>query len=194
MTLGLTVLLWEGCHSGGPDADTFKRVETRAASALPTDPSVRDDWRKDRFITVSEAVDRLQPHVDERVALPDPRLAYLPRIDKWMADPKYLSWDRDFGARHGTMRLVHKKELLILTYGLVTFDGCGGTDFAISTEVDGQPALLKIATGNEWSQIAWPMQPLESSGNYGLTGTLEGWQAVKLAGSMKATYRESSSS
>jgi hypothetical protein len=142
-------------------------------------------WRKDRYISVDDAIGRLQPHVDVPVVMPKMKVAYLPRLDRWLADPEDLIWSEENGVLDGEMKLIHRNRILIFSFGLVTFDGCGGTDLAVPTQVGEHPALLFVTKHGTWSQIVWPMLPGQNTGTYGLAGTLEAWQAYQLAQSME---------
>ncbi|MBW3595592.1 MAG: hypothetical protein KY391_08445, partial [Actinobacteria bacterium] len=91
---------------------------------------------------MAEAVARLQPRIDVPIVLPRDRFAGLPNLKGWMVDPKYLDVNRVGGIRVGTLVLRKKDQILHIHYGYSTFDGCGGPDTAIETNVAGQPALL----------------------------------------------------
>lgn len=184
LSLGLAVSL-AGCQPSAPPTRQAVTELISPATPSPSPQQERNGWRKPRYISVDEAVARLQPHVDFPVALPDMKLAYLPPVGRWMADPKYLDWSKEQGVRNGTLKLFHKDKLIILDFGLVSFDGCGGTDFAVPTEVGDVPAMLFVARDGPWSRIVWPMRPLDTTGTYGLAGTLEAWQAHRLAESLE---------
>jgi hypothetical protein len=146
----------------------------------------RKSWRKPRFISVAEAVHRLQPHVDVPVVLPMDRGAGLPNLKRWFADPKYLDWSTVDGIRAGTMKLLHKKQMLIFSYGVAGFDGCGDRSSAIETNVLGQPALVSESLGGHvWSHILWPVTETGSTGRFGITGTFSAFGMVTLAESME---------
>jgi len=68
-------------------------------------------------------------------------MAGLPNLEGWLADPKYLFWEVSHGVRSGTLKLRKDRQILILDYGRAVFDGCGGRDHAIETNVLGRPAL-----------------------------------------------------
>jgi hypothetical protein len=139
-----------------------------------------------RSITVEEAVARLEPHVDVPIVLPHDRVAGLWHLDGWLADPKYLEWGSLRGVRGGTIKLQKEERILFLHYGLAGFDGCGGRDTAIETDVLGAPALLDESEDHEWSTIIWPVTKTGSVGRYGIDGTFAGWKMVRLAESMEA--------
>lgn len=75
--------------------------------------------------------------------------------------------------------------MLILSYGRATFDGCGGREHAIETNVAGRPALVSQSPKHIWSHVLWPVTSTGSTGRYGITGTFEGWQMVRFAESME---------
>lgn len=167
------------------------RAEESSPSPFPSRLSSRSkSWRKDRYISVDEAVQRLQPHVDVSVVLPQDKAAGLPSLEGWLADPKYLDWRTEEGLRIGELRLIKGRQILLLSYGLAGFDGCGGRDHAIETEVLGQPALVSQASGHLWSQIIWPVTETGSTGRYDITGTFGGWQMVRFAESMELARLE----
>ena len=144
----------------------------------------KDSWRKARFISVEEAVERLQPHVDVPVVLPRDRMAGLPNLKGWLADPKYLDWNTVDGVRAGGMTLRKDEQILILSYGLAGFDGCGDRTMAIETMVVDQPALVN-PSGNRWSTVIWPVTKTGSTGRYGISGTFEAVAMLRLAESME---------
>lgn len=123
--------------------------------------------------------------MDVPVALPKDRMAGLPTLEGWLADPKYLYWETADGVRSGTLRLRKGRQILILSYGLAGFDGCGGRDHAIETNVLGRAALMSQAHEHVWSQVLWPVTETGSTGRFGITGTFEGWAMVRLAESME---------
>jgi len=84
------------------------------------------------------------------------------------------------------MQLVRNKQILILDYGYSSFDGCGGRDTAVETNVAGQPALLSTMARDEWSTLIWPVTTTGNTGTYGLHGTFEDWEMIRLAESMDA--------
>ncbi len=163
-----------------------------AVSAEPTrEPDLsrpRSKWKK-RLIPVEEAVRRLQPHVDVPVVLPRDQ-SVLPSLRGWRADPRYLGWGETEGIRAGSMKLIKGQAMLILSYGLATFDGCGDRFTAVETDVLGQPALVTQAREALWSHILWPVTDAGSTGIYGITGTFEAWAMVRLAESMEAARRD----
>ena len=188
-------LLFVGCsgtEAAHPQAQTPSPVRVAASptpSATPT-PEESTPWRKARYISVEEAVRRLQAHVDVPVVLPRDKFAGLPDLKGWLADPKYLKWNRAGGLRIGGLKLLKGHRMLILSYGLAGFDGCGGRDFAIETNVLGQPALVTQASKHLWSHVIWPVTDKGTTGRYGITGTFEGWQMVRLAESMELARLE----
>ncbi|MGI8775158.1 MAG: hypothetical protein ACR2KQ_09155 [Actinomycetota bacterium] len=78
-------------------------------------------------------------------------------------------------------------------HGAADLDGCGGRDHAIETNVLGQPALVSRARESMWSHIIWPVPPRGSTGRYGLVGTFEAWQLVRLTESMELARLEAES-
>jgi hypothetical protein len=124
------------------------------------------------------------------VVLPRDRPAGLPDFKGWLADPNYLDWDRVDGLRAGELGLRNGRRILLISYGVATFDGCGGRDHAVRTNVLGRPALLYLVRGDLWSHLIWPVTPSGSIGRYGLAGTFEGWQMVRLAESMEPATLE----
>lgn len=106
--------------------------------------------------------------VDVPVVLPRDDFAGLPNLKGWLADPKYLKWTRAGGIRIGLLELIKGRRSLHFSYGLAGFDGCGGRDLAIETNVLGQPALLyqgplggygvgSIQAKHLWSHVIWPV-------------------------------------
>jgi len=134
---------------------------------------------------VNEAVERLQPNVDVPVVLPKDRMAGLPNLEGWLADPKYVYWETEDGVSSGTITLRKERQILILSYGLAVFDGCGGRDHAIETNVLGHAALMSQAHEHVWSHVLWPVTEMGSTGRFGITGTFEGWAMIRLAESME---------
>jgi hypothetical protein len=134
------------------------------------------------------AVERLQPHVDVPVVLPRDRIAGLPNLTGWLADPKYLDWNVVDGIRAGGMHIRKNKQILILSYGLAGFDGCGDRSTAMETTVLDQPAL--VSGGPRWSHVLWPVTKTGSTGRYGITGTFEPAAMLRLAESMELARLE----
>lgn len=182
--------LFVGCSATGtprPQAEPSSAVrETTPPAYSPTPtPEEPTPWRKARYISVAEAVETLQAHVDVPVVLPRNKFAGLPDLKGWLADPKYLDWRRVDGLRIGGMKILKGRKMLLLSYGLAGFDGCGDRSHAVETNVLGEPALLSQSPKHLWSQVMWPVTDTGSTGRYGITGTFEGWQMVKFAESME---------
>ena len=112
-------------------------------------------------------------------------MAGLPNLKGWLADPKYLYWATADEVRSGTLTLRKGRQILILSYGRAVFDGCGGRDHAIETNVLGRSALLSQVREHVWSEVLWPVTEKGSTGRYGITGTFDGWAMVRLAESME---------
>lgn len=157
--------------------------------SVPEPDEPRKSWKKPRFISVTTAVKRLEPHVDVPVVLPRDRMAGLPNLKGWLADPKYLDWNEVDGVRAGGMTIRKGREILILSYGLAGFDGCGDRTMAIETNVVGQPALVN-PSGDRWSTVIWPVTPKGSTGRYGISGTFEAVAMLRLAESMELARLE----
>lgn len=190
LPLFVAIVMASGCSSpqGGRSSAA---PSTSAITATPTNSPTQaryepKSWRKPRYISVAAAVDRLRPRIEVPIVLPRDRLAGLPNLKGWMVDPKYLDVRRVGGLRVGTLVLRKKDQILHINYGYSTFDGCGGADTAIETNVAGQPALLSTSTQDIWSHLMWPVSPGGSTGRYGLIGTFEGWELIRLAESMEA--------
>lgn len=128
---------------------------------------------------------RLQRHVDVPVVLPTSVPAGLPDLRGWYADPKYLGWENVDGVRTGSLKIRKGEQLLILSYGLSTFDGCGDRTSAEEVEVLGQPALLSEAREHVWSTVLWPVTATGSIGRYGISGTFDGESMLRLAESIE---------
>jgi hypothetical protein len=112
-------------------------------------------------------------------------MAGLPNLKGWFADPKYLDWNTVDGTRAGTMKLVKRKQMLILSYGLAGFDGCGDRTMAIETNVLGEPALVTQSREYVWSHVMWPVTATGSTGRFGITGTFDAVAMIRLAESME---------
>lgn len=156
-------------------------------------PERSEGWRKDRYVPVRRAVARLERHVDVPVVLPRDRLAGVRDLDRWVADRRYLDWRRYHGRRVGTLVVRRGDEILWIHYGHAVSDGCGGRETAVETYVLGEPALVWTVRGarpEPWSEIVWPVRPRGRTGAYGLSGTFESWEIVRLAESMEARRRE----
>ena len=153
-------------------------------SPSQTEPKNDESWRKDRYIAVHAAADRLRRHVDAPFTLPRDSLGGIRGYKGWLADPRYLDWARRSGERVGTLVLRKKKDILWVHVGYASPDGCGGRDTAIRTDVRGAPALVWLSPGHVWSRVVWPVTPRAHTGTYGLSGTFEGWQLIRLAESM----------
>lgn len=185
--------LFVGCSGAGvsrPQAKPSGAATTPVYVPTPSPEEEPGPWRKARFISVDEAVRRLQAHVDVPVILPRNKLAGLPNLKGWLADPKYLDWRRVDGLRIGGMTLRKGRQILLLSYGLAGFDGCGDRSHAVETNVLGQPALLSQSPNLVWSQVMWPVTDTGSTGRYGIAGTFEGWQMVRFAESMELARLE----
>ncbi|MDQ4064428.1 MAG: hypothetical protein M3161_00080 [Actinomycetota bacterium] len=111
-------------------------------------------------------------------------------IKAWLADPKYLDWNVVDGIRTGGMTIRHRNRILIFSYGLAGFDGCGDRTMALETNVLGQPALINIAEGSEWTTILWPVTAEGSTGRYGISGTFYAEPMMRLAESMELARLE----
>jgi hypothetical protein len=179
----------EGRPTSSPDSTASPLEVTASLSAPPEDDEVRHGWRKPRFISLAQAIERLQPHVDVPVVLPSDRMAGLPNLKGWLADPKYLDWNTVEGVRAGGMTIRKGKQILILSYGLSGFDGCGGRESAIETTIVDQPALVN-PSGNRWSTVIWPVTDTGSTGRYGISGTFDAVAMVRLAESMEHSRLE----
>lgn len=187
-----SLLFAVGCSEPGPVSVTAQVSPSQGAmtpSPQATKADGKNSWRKPRFISVAEAVKRLQPHVDVPVVLPRDRRAGLPNLKGWMADPKYLDWNEVDGVRAGGMKIRKGKEMLILSYGLAGFDGCGDRSMAIETKVVDQPALV-ISSSRRWSTVIWPVTPKGSTGRYGISGTFDAVAMLRLAESMELARLE----
>ena len=174
--------LLTGCSTGEPSA----RPRTSPPATRAPEPE-QVGWRKPRFVPVREAVNRLARHVDVPVVLPTDRLAGLRGYRGWLADPRYLDWGRRGPHTVGTLFLVSHDEQLRISYGYAIPDGCGGRDTAIPTDVLGEPALLWTYPGQ--SSIIWPVKPHGRIGRFGLDGTFDGYQILRLAESMETKLR-----
>lgn len=75
--------------------------------------------------------------------------------------------------------------MLIFSYGLSSFDGCGDRTSATEVQILGQPALVWEAREHVWSMVLWPVTDTGSSGRYGITGTFDGASILVLAESME---------
>lgn len=182
--LVVLAILLSGCQEG-PDA-RLTTVSRPSPTPTASDPvsSKPKEWRKPRFISVQEAVQRLQPHVDVPVVLPRDRIAGLPNLKGWLADPKYLEWNTVEGVRAGGLVIRKGKEILHLSYGLAGFDGCGDRSMAIEATVVDQPALVN-PSGDRWSTVLWPVTKTGSTGRYGISGTFQAAAMLRLAESME---------
>ncbi len=145
----------------------------------------REGWIKPRYISVREAVKRLEPHVDVPVVLPRSAAAGLPNLDGWLADPKYLEWNEVEGVKAAGVTIRKGRKILLLSYGLASFDGCGDRSTSEETSVLGQPALIGDSRSHVWSHILWPVTPRGSTGRYGIAGTFEPEDMILLAESME---------
>lgn len=182
------VLLLAGC-SAAPEEWQAARVISQATPAPTPEPSEEPkDWRKPRYITVREAVARLDPHVDVPIVLPRDRLAGIRTYRGWLADPKHVSWDQHGREGAGALHLTSRRNYLWIEYGYAIPDGCGGRDTAIPTDVLGEPALLWAYPGH--SSIIWPVRPHGRTGRFGLSGSFDGYQILRLAESMETALRE----
>ncbi|MDQ4065252.1 MAG: hypothetical protein M3161_04325 [Actinomycetota bacterium] len=131
---------------------------------------------------------RLQPRVDVPVVLPRDDVA-LPSLKGWLADPRYLEWNTVDGVRVGTLTIRKDKQILILSYGLAGFDGCGGRESAIETTVLDEPALVNPSS-DRWSTVIWPVTETGSTGRYGISGSFNAVMMLRLAESMELARLE----
>ena len=176
-----------GCTAGaGPPA---ARQTPKAASEATPEPSQEPkDWRKPRYVSVRAAVERLAAHVDVPVVLPRDRLAGIRSYRGWLADPMHIMWDVHGREGSGVLHLISRRNNLWIEYGYAIPDGCGGRDTAIPTDVLGEPALLWAYPGH--SSIIWPVRPHGRTGRYGLSGSFDGYQILRLAEAMETALRE----
>ena len=160
--------------------------ETRAVDdGVCPEPSVREKKKTRR----------------ERLATPDPRYGSIPHavrviqkrfdfpvlvpggLDGWRLGPRpAISFSRDvvqLDLRKG------RKKILIVQFGRVGFDGCGG-DSAKPVSIDGKPGLVNPARGFLWSAVIWPATKEHMEGRYGLTGTFRAKEIVTLARTMES--------
>jgi hypothetical protein len=137
-----------------------------------------------RFATIEEALAHIAERVDVPVALPP-----LPRSAKLQSDNPVLIYRLDGETTTAALYLrLGWKRPLILTYGLSTFDGCGG-DGAREVDVNGQLGLLTKSQGHRWSSIIWPANPKTLEGRYGLFGAVGPKRALAWARAMdRAAY------
>ena len=70
-------------------------------------------------------------------------------------------------------------------------DGCGGREHVIPTDVLGDPALVWGGSGH--SSIIWPVRPHGRVGTFGLSGSFEGYEILRLAESMETQLRRAPS-
>jgi hypothetical protein len=182
----LTVLLLVACDDKERlTHDQPTATPTRQIALEGTTPDGHNSWIKPRYVSVGRAIARLRAHIDTPIVLPRDASAGLPGYRRWKADPKYLESNDVDGTESGTLNLIKKKRMLGIDFGTASFDGCGGRDHAIRTDVRGQPALLSVSRESLWSHIIWPVRSEGSTGRYGLYGTFEGWQLIRLAESME---------
>ena len=194
MGSALVALLLAACSApaggAGPRSEARDEPATPAVAtrepATPEPSPEPEGWRKPRYIPVREAVERLARHVDVPVVLPRDPLS-IRSYRRWLADPKYLTWERRGDETVGRLKLVFRRDYLLIDYGYAIPDGCGGRDTAIPTEVLGEPAL--VWTGHGSSSIIWPVKPHGRIGRFGLSGPFEGFQIVRLARSMETAIR-----
>ncbi len=145
----------------------------------------REGWIKPRYISIRDAIKRLVPHVDVPVVLPRSAAAGLPNLKSWLADPKFLDWNEIEGVRAAGLTIRKGRKILILSYGLASFDGCGDRSTSEETFVLDQPALISDSPNHVWSHILWPVTPRGSTGRYGIAGTFEAEDMILLAESME---------
>ena len=80
----------------------------------------------------------------------------------------------------------HKKKFVVLIqYGVGTFDGCGPTSPRVA-EVSGRPGLYETShhKWGWWTELVWPARPGHPDGRYGLSGNLPPDRMLRMARSM----------
>jgi hypothetical protein len=117
VALVVSMIFVAGCSAGDAAPRAARTPEPSLEAPAPTPSPETEDWRKDRYIPVWEAVARLRRHVDFPVVLPRDRLAGLRRYRRWLADPKYTEWTRRGGVTVGTLKLVARRAYLLLDFG-----------------------------------------------------------------------------
>lgn len=190
MGIVLVTFLLAGCSASGQEVGPRAGGTSGAATpdeATPEPSPDPGDWRKERYIPVRKAVALLARHVDVPVVLPRDRLAGIRSYRRWLADPKYLDWERRGGETVGTLHLTSRRDYLLISYGYAIPDGCGGRETAIPTKVLGEPALLRTSSGH--SSIIWPVRHRGRIGRFGLNGSFEAFQILRLARSMETAIR-----
>jgi hypothetical protein len=182
VSLALAAVLTTACSAEG--------ARPREQAVPTAEPAQSPAPRKQRAIPVHVALARLRRHVDVPVVLPRDRLAGLRNYRGWVADRKYLEWERRGGRTVGTLVLRRDHRVLWIRYGYAEPDGCGGRDTAVPTEVLGEPALLWVVRGGVWSEIVWPVRPRGHVGSYGLAGSFDAPDMLRLAESMETALRK----
>ena len=146
----------------------------------------------------------------ERLATPDPRYKSIPHavrviqkrldfpvlvpsgLDGWRVGPRpaisFYDGSAQLDLRKG------RKQILIVQFGRVGFDGCGA-DAARPVTIRGKPGLVNGSFGppvgvGPWSEVIWPATPEHPEGRYGLSGTFTTKEIVKLARTMERARAE----
>lgn len=105
-------------------------------------------------------------------------------LDGWRLGPRpAISFSRDLVQLD--LRKGHDK-ILIVQFGRVGFDGCGG-DRARPVTIEGTPGLVNPSSGRYvWSDVIWPATNEHMEGRYGLAGTFSAKKIVTLARTMES--------
>lgn len=185
--LGLvTVLVATSCSEGKPTPSVESGMPPavlRLAGSVDLELPPPEKTRRERLATpdpdyrsIAHAVRVIQRRFNFPVLIPG-------GLEGWRLGPRHaIHFSRDLvqlDLRKG------RKKILIVLFGRVGFDGCGG-DNARPVMIDGKPGLVNPSSGGHvWSEVIWPATPKHPEGRYGLTGTFGAKAIVKLARTME---------
>jgi hypothetical protein len=141
-----------------------------------------------RVASIDDALAFIRKRVDERVVLPEGLPAGVA-----LAPEHPVSALRSTTPTGWMLHLVYgTKKHVYIQYGSAVFDGCGPVG-ARRISVGSVPGLLVASKhpSGWWSELIWPAKPTDTTGRYGLTGSLSPRHTLRMARSMPGTKLKS---
>jgi hypothetical protein len=164
------------------DPGTTIRLSLRRRHGVPHQEPVT------RVASIDEALAFIRKRVDERVVLPEGLPAGVA-----LAPEHPVSALRSTTPTGWMLHLVYgTKKHVYIQYGSAVFDGCGPVG-ARRISVGSVPGLLVASKhpSGWWSELIWPAKPTDTTGRYGLTGSLSPRHTLRMARSMPGTKLKS---
>ncbi len=165
LTVVVGMLVSAGCAAQSRDASS--EVDRGASPAERKQGQGKNPPRP----SVDQALRQVRRVVDVRVVFPSV-LRRSVNVHKVYMDPGRGSAQLSLRSDGG--------DIIILTYGVAEFDGCGG-DRAEEVTIGRADGLLLTSVGAKWIQVIWPATKDWMRGTYGVAGSLSQREALALA-------------